>query len=227
MTNISQIIVKNLTKCYIFYLPRTIQPTVEGSYLKNIIPDEGYDSILFYDNQGKSMTSGIEDIILINILGKERILKMNLVTLLEAQSSISKAAFNIILEDYQNQIELHKNATSWMYENIKVVFPNIEDVFISAFKIQANHFNVHCSQIHEHFRFIKQEDKVLKHLKSTSFSSEVKSVKLDQLQFQKPQNPTSTSISTSTPISIPKKKRVITDEEIDAFLLESVFSVKL
>ena len=115
-----------------------------------------------------------------------------------------------------------------MYENIKVVFPNIEDVFISAFKIQANHFDVHCSQIHEHFHFNKQEnkvddDQVLKHLKSTSFSSEVKSVQLDQLQFQKPQNPT----STPTPISIPKKKRVITDEEIDAFLLESVFSVKL
>jgi len=220
MTDISQIIVKNLIKCYICYLPRTLKSKIEDSILKNIVPEEGYDSIIFFDKLGKSMTSGIEDIVFINILGKERILKTNLVTLLEAKSSFSDAAFTIILEDYRKQIEFHKNATSWMYENIKVIFPNIEEVFIRAFKFQANYFDDHCSQINEHFRVITQTDKDLKHLKSTSSISKINSLQVNPIQCQKPQNPT------PFPDPIPKKKRVVTDEEIDMFLLETVFNVK-
>tara|TARA_R110000751_G_scaffold179809_3_gene286180 strand:- start:461 stop:1135 length:675 start_codon:yes stop_codon:yes gene_type:complete len=224
MTDISQIIVRSITKSYIFYLPQTIQPIVEDSDFRSIVPENGYNTIVYYNDLGKSMTSGLEDIILLDILGKQRILKNNLVLLLDAKSSFSNASFHIILEDYKKQIEFHNYATSWMYKNINDVFPNIDDVFISAFKIQANYFDVHYSQLEEHFQFKKEEvnldsNQVLKNLESTfsKNSPEGISFKLNSAQFGK--------TKTSTPI--PKKKIVVTDEEIDEFLMQSVFGVKL
>jgi hypothetical protein len=223
MTDISQIIVGNLIKSYVFYIPRSVQSILEDSDFKGIIPEDGYNSIAYYNNLGKAFTTGLEDIVLIDIIGKQRILKNNLVILLDAQSSISKAAFNVILEDYKKQIEYQIHVTSWMHKNITTIFPNIADVLVRAFKIQANYFDVHYSQLDTHFQFkIKQvtlnENQVLKNFETTLSKNSLESTlfKLNTDQFSK----------TNKATPAPKNKILITDEEIDMFLLQSVFGVE-
>jgi hypothetical protein len=223
MTDISQIIVGNLTKSYVFYIPRSVQSMLEDSDFKGIIPDNSYNSIAYYNNLGKAFTTDFEDVIIIDIIGKQRLLNKNLVILLDAQSSLSKAAFNLIFEDYRKQIEYQIQITSWMYKNITNIFPNIADVFIRAFKIQANCFDVHYSHLDTHFQFKVEhvtlnENQVLKNFETalSKNSPERKLFKLNTDQLAK--------INKATPTS--KNKIVITDDQIDLFLLQTVFGVE-
>ncbi|TXE16019.1 hypothetical protein ES692_13955 [Psychroserpens burtonensis] len=222
MIDISQIIISNITKRYIFYIPSSIYSLIESSDFKGIIPKERYDCIMYYNETGTLIDTDVEDIGLMEVISKKSILQKNLVALLESKSTLSPAAFDVILKDYVIQIESHQYVTSLMYENITTVFPNIADVLVSSFKFQAHIFNDHYTQLVSHFQLKNKatnlnNKNVLKNFRTTVSKGYLqKDIAKDNVQKSSFKN-------LSTPPSSGTYK--MTDAEIDLFLLQTVFGV--
>lgn len=222
MTNISANLIKNITKKFIFYIPSTMYAMVEDSEFKGMLPKEEYDTIVYYEDKSKIRTSNFEKIILFDMLNKKDDLKNNVVILLEAKTSLTKASFDIVLNDYQEHLNIYLHITDWMHSHIKNFFPDLDETLTNAFKFQAQNFKDHGSQIAQHFQ-LKNEDRnfdkddVIKNLESTFSTSEVKSniFKNKNIPKTKPLTP------------LQKSKATIKDEDIDLFLLETVFNVVL
>ncbi|WP_047547404.1 hypothetical protein [Psychroserpens sp. Hel_I_66] len=224
MIDTTDILNANIIQKYLFYIPSSVHSKVENSVLKGFIPKEGYDDIVYYKEKGNAISNDLESIIIPEILTKERILKKNLVLLLDTKSKISPAVFDMILEDYIKYINGHQYITTWMHENIRSVFPDVNDIIINAFKIQADYFTQHCLKVKHQFRIEKPEPTItdtdiFKTLKS-QFSKSIETT--NPIVFEKHKK--SKKIKT---IAERKRKKSFTDKEIDEFLLETVFSVKL
>ncbi|WCO00563.1 hypothetical protein [Psychroserpens ponticola] len=222
MTDISATLIENTSKNYIFYIPSTMYAMVENSEFKGIIPKDEYDTIVFYEDKTKIRTSNLGKIILFKVLNKKDDLKNNLLSLLEAKTTLNKAVFDIILNDYQEHLKCHLHITSWMYNHINKFFHDIDETLANAFKFQAQNFAAHSLQIDQHFQ-LKNEDRhfdtidVIKNLESTFSTSEVKNNIF--------KNKNSSKKETLTPLQ--KSKASIKDEDIDLFLLQTVFNVEL
>jgi len=222
MTNISANLIENISKKYIFYIPSTMYDVIENSEFKGILPKDEYDTIVYYEDKTKIRTSNLGKIILFDMLNKKDDLKNNVVRLLEAKTSLNKAAFDIILKNYQEHLSTHLHISDWMYKHIKKFFPDIEETLANAFKFQAQNFTDHSLQIAQHFQ-LKNEDRhldnkdVIKNLESTFSTFEVKNNAVENKNIPK--------IKNLAPLQ--KSKASIKDEDIDLFLLETVFNVAL
>lgn len=223
MTNISTTLIENLTKNYIFYIPSSIYSMVESSELKGIIPKDEYDKIVYLEDKSNMRTTNLDQMILIDLMRKKDFLKQNLITLLDVKTSLSSAAFDEILKGYQNHLKWHLHVSSWMQKHLKSSFPKIKDVLINAFKFQTDNFSTHSIEIERHFK-LNQEDinlnniDVINNLKVNFDDTEKKKI------FHI--NPNFNSKSAISKAS-KKDKIIITDEEIDNFLLETIFNVEL
>lgn len=223
MTNISATLIENLTKNYIFYIPSSIYRIIEDSPLKGIIPKDEYDRIVYLEDKSKIRTTDLDQMILIDLIRKKDNLKQNLITLLDVKTSLSSAAFDEILKGYQNHLKWHLYVSSWMQKHLKSSFPNIKDVLINAFKFQTDNFSTHSIEIERHFK-LNQEDinlnniDVINNLKANFGDTEKKKIFHVNPNFNL--KPTSFK-------ALEKEKSAITDEEIDNFLLETIFNIEL
>lgn len=223
MTNISANLIANLTKNFIFYIPSSMYAMVENSEFKGIIPKEDYNKIIYYEDQLKIRTTNLDQIILLDILNKKDILENNLVMLLEAKTALNLTAFEIVLKDYKKHIDCHLQMNLWMYNNLTISIPTIEDVIINAFKFQSENFKEHCSQIEHHFQIQNQDlklddDVVVKNLETIFSENDLKNNMFKDIHNSK---------SEANTKSTKKKKPIISDQDIDRFLLQTVFNVEL
>ena len=224
MTNISTTLIENLTRNYIFYIPSEIYTTVENSEFKGLVPKEEYDKIVYYESKSKVRTTNLDQMILLDLMNKKEVLKQNVILLLEAKTSLSSPAFNIVLKDYQNHLKWHVHVSSWMHENLKSSFPNVKDVLINAFQFQSKNFRSHHLEIESHFQ-LNHEDVQLNNIDvinslKTNFPETSKQNTVFNI------NQTNSEKSTISEEYI-EEKQIITDEDIDDFLLETIFNVEL
>ncbi|GAL82773.1 hypothetical protein JCM19274_4010 [Algibacter lectus] len=113
--------------------------------------------------------------------------------------------------------------TRWMFVNIDKTFANLDVGIINMFKFQAEQFQKHIEELNNHFKI--QPNKVsnetialLEQLKDTYASAELKITPPEPIQplpVSEKAKPTK------------KQKLIIDDDEIDKFLLSSVFNVDL
>ncbi|WP_042502003.1 hypothetical protein, partial [Algibacter lectus] len=129
----------------------------------------------------------------------------------------------VILDKYKEHVEGHAFMTRWMFVNIDKTFANLDVGIINMFKFQAEQFQKHIEELNNHFKI--QPNKVsnetialLEQLKDTYASAELKITPPEPIQplpVSEKAKPTK------------KQKLIIDDDEIDKFLLSSVFNVDL
>lgn len=224
MTNISTTLIENLTRNYIFYIPSAIYTTVENSEFKGLVPKEEYDKIVYYESKSNVRTTNLDQIILLDLINKKEVLKQNVILLLEAKTSLSSPAFNIVLKDYQNHLKWHVHVSSWMDENLKSSFPNIKDVLINVFQFQSENFRSHHLEIDNHFELNLEDVKLNNVIVINSLKTNFPETSKQDHVFNINQHISQKSALSEEPI---EEKQIITDEDIDNFLLETIFNVEL
>jgi len=220
MINIQEQLVSNISKKYLFYFPSSIYSEIENSVIAGMIPYETYDIILYNKDKVGAIAYDLENIATADILNKNSLLKNNLLLLIDSKTKVSANAFKFILDDYMNLINSHVYITNWLFNNVKKKFPELSNIMFNAFKNQSNFFNQHSLQLEQHFQLRSQEPNLdtLDLMKTMKMSFSPPTVKADAPQLDVSSKP-------QTSIPLKKTKPKISDEEIDQFLLKTVFGV--
>ncbi|WP_458626001.1 hypothetical protein [Winogradskyella sp. PC D3.3] len=222
MIDISEKLIENITKKYILFFPSSVYSEIEDSMIAGMIPKESYDIIAYNRDKLGATTHDIEKIALVDILNKNKILQNNLLLLLDTKTKVNAEVFQFIIDDYKKHMDCHLVITSWMVDNIKITFPDLSNTIFNAFKNQNLFFRNHYSQLEQYFKLSPQAPKldsvdVLKNIKMTFSNTPLKNEVLEESKNSKPK------ISTPTK----KIKPQFSDEEIDNFLMKTVFGVDL
>jgi hypothetical protein len=111
-----------------------------------------------------------------------------------------------------------------MLDNIGKIFEGVEEHIINLFKLQLQYFQKHNTDLNLHFEIQKQKtsianEKMLKHLKDTYSNPNFK--------IKVPDFPKSKLLLKQKVKPVKKKKVLPSDQDIDRFLLTTVFNVEL
>lgn len=212
----------NLLKHYIIYVPTILFSKLKGSIYEGVLPEDAANT-LFYLFNPKEIIANVNEFSIVAILEKSDILEANLFKLFEAKKTLEEEHFKVILDKYKDHIEGHVFMTRWMYVNIDKTFSNLGVSIINMFKFQAEQFQKHSEELNNHFKilpnkFPNETITLLEQLKATYASAELK------ITPPEPIKPVPVRQKTKP---TKKRKLIIDDDEIDRFLLSSVFSVAL
>ncbi|WP_372758105.1 hypothetical protein [Mariniflexile sp.] len=219
----STIITDNLIRNYVFYFPTEAISLLESTVLKGAIPLEACNELAFFDID-KKVSTNFKNFSIIKLVSKKEILDRNLLHLFEAKKSLEHKHFIFLLNKYNLHVEGHAFVTSWMYNNIHRVFNNVEESTINLFKLQQEYFEKHLSELQDNFQvtkseFLHQNESVSKHFQ-TQFSK-------PDFKIDVPEFPKNNSLLKPIAKTTKKKKVVLSNEEVDRFLLTTVFNVDL
>lgn len=216
MNDTFTIIRDNLTRAYIFYVPESLYHELQNSLLKDIIPIDATNTITFMDSD-RNISTKITPVNKVQIISKGNILEENIFLLLDAQAKLNLEQFGYLLKKYRNHLDTHTYITNWMANNINKFFKDVSDVFKNMFITQSNTFKEHHDLIITKFGFV--ESKLRSNRFKEKFASPDFKFTIPNLVKGKVENKTSK----------PRKNKtvIISDDEADAFLLESVFNVEL
>ncbi|MWW23153.1 hypothetical protein [Algibacter lectus] len=212
----------NLLRHYIIYVPTILFSKLKGSIYEGVLPEDAANT-LFYLFNPKEIIADVNAFSIVALLEKSDILESNLFKLFEAKKTLEEEHFRVLLDKYKEHVEGHAFMTRWMYVNIDKTFANLDVGIINMFKFQAEQFQKHSEELNNHFKI--QPNKVpnetialLEQLKATYASTELKITPPEPIQplpVSEKAKPTK------------KQKLIIDDDEIDKFLLSSVFNVDL
>ena len=216
------IITENLTRKYVLYIPPILISKLKSTVYEGIIPDQDTNTLVFLDDNRQGSTN-INAFSMFELVGKKDILDNNLIQLFEAKKNLEEQHFRVLLDKYISQVEGHLFATKWMYKNINKVFMGLEQSFVNLFKLQAEYFESHNNELNRHFEIKshKISDKnvqLLKHFEDTYSNPDFKVIV--------PNFKTNGFVNKKSK-SVKKQKAKVSDEEIDRFLLTTVFNVEL
>jgi hypothetical protein len=212
----------NLLKHYIIYVPTVLFSKLKGSIYEGVLPEDAANT-LFYLFNPKEIIADVNEFSIVTLLEKSDILEGNLFKLFEAKKTLEEGHFEVILDKYKEHLEGHVFMTRWMYINIDKTFANLDVSIINMFKFQVEQFQKHSEELNNHFKIIpnKVPNKtiaLLEQLKENYTSAELKITPTESLK------PLPVS---KKPKRTKKQKLIIDDNEIDKFLLSSVFNVNL
>jgi hypothetical protein len=213
----------NLIRIYIYYIPSKLKEYISKTSFYNMIMESDYD-VIAYANKESEHTKDITDSIPFDMIEKAQILKHNIFILFDKKKSVQPNEFSYFLDKYLENLNYYTFIAKWLYSNLSASFPNVKADVKYMFEFQAYTFNKHLQEINKHFGIVDNtpvinEKDILDHF-DASFHTEYK-----QLE------PVSENLKIShskLPIKSKKVKKIlVTDEETDAFLLETVFNVKI
>lgn len=213
----------NLFRHYIIYLPTALFTEFKGTIYENLLPIDTADT-LYYMCYPQKILSDVNEFSIFNLFTKTDILQDNLFKLFEANKTLEKEHFKVLLDKYKEHMEGLLFMAKWMYHNFDKTFDNLDQSIINMFKLQAEQFQKHSTEVNNHFK-----------IQPNNTPNET-IVLLEQLKeiYKAGAELENTSPAPSKPLPVSKKsmpikkqKLIIDDNEIDRFLLTSVFNVDL
>ena len=215
-------ILDNLIRSYIYYVPKSFYNDLQKTEYKDLLAYTDVNTVAFIDKDknptlNKSLFNNID------IITKSKLLQENTFLLLEAQSLLDLEQFGYLLKTYREHLDIHTHITDWMSNNIAKDIIHATDDLKNMFNIQSAHFKSHQEEIQKKFGAVESQ---LKGIELNNYFKEKfasPDFKHSLMTFFKRTD----NLDNHTKKSRKKKKVIISDEEADAFLLESVFNVKM
>jgi hypothetical protein len=213
----------NLIRNYAFYIPTIAIEKLKATVFEGIIPIEACDTLAFFDNE-RIISTNFKTLTILKLTSKKDILDENILLLFEAKKNLDSQHFLFLLNNYIPHVEGHLLVTNLMLDNIGKIFEGVEEHIINIFKLQLQYFQKHNTDLNLHFEIQKQKtsianEKMLKHLNDTYSNPNFK-IKI-------PDFPKSKLLLKQKVKPVKKKKVLPSDEDIDRFLLTTVFNVEL
>ena len=208
---------QNLYKSFIFYIPERLMPDLDNKDALNMV--------ILIDNQG--FDSELNDQVCNHvILGKSMVLNENIFKLIDISERLKKEQFNFFLDKYLEHINFVVYVSDWMQKHVEDDIKDLRSETIQAFESQIHVFLKHVEDLKSH---IIIPDQALPNQEVNVFEF----IENDLTDIKKALNINSDSPNTiiekaiePVPIKSKKKLPLLTDEEAEAFLLESIFNIK-
>ncbi|RIA09387.1 hypothetical protein OE09_1219 [Flavobacteriaceae bacterium MAR_2010_72] len=220
MNEIFKSLRNNLAKSYIFYIPDKLYNVFQRTPIKDLVSYEATNRVAYVDRNGDTTTN--EDLFKrLDIFAKYNIFEENVIILLEAQSKLDTDLFQYLLDKYWELLDSHTYITGLLFEHISNYIQNVPEPIKSLFDLQRDVFLTHHNKMRNTFTS----------LKSKYIGVDSKGAFMGKFEGLGSNHKTSDTISvqksTISKTPKPKKPPLITDTEADAFLLESVFNIKV
>ena len=209
---------KNVYTPMVFYFPYDVLPFIAETAVKELEEQDFFNSMCIIDSKGKvsSLSGNFQSI---EIFGKSKILKSNFLQLLELEGKMKVETFSMFIEEYRNTVSSFDYIYTWMVENIARDIPKKDISYRNIFELQAMDMKQHLFEIEE--RFIGRSAKAKGELNFERIIEDTKSL------FPVKEGSDATQDGTVKKLKSKRKKKTMLprEEEIDLWLLESVFNV--
>ncbi|MDN3665778.1 hypothetical protein ACFFU1_18220 [Algibacter miyuki] len=159
------------------------------------------------------------------ILSKPMILNDTIFKLIDQNERLPKQQFQFVLEKYLEHVNFVLYVSDWMENHVELDIPNLREDTKNTFISQTKVFLKHVEDLKSHIiipnKLLKnQEVNVLKFIENNL--TEVKS-ELNIITDSERSNDLLKNVE--TPKLLKKKSPLITEEDAEAFLLETVFQI--
>ncbi|WP_435133039.1 hypothetical protein [Formosa sp. A9] len=222
MTNsIFETIRCNLTRVYIFYIPTSRWELVQDTIYKDTVPKELLDTVVFLDKEQKT-TADVSKFQKFHFAEKGLIFDETMFMLLDAKETLSAAQFDHLFKKYWEHLDSFTFIAQWMHENIHTCFVAPEESIVSLFALQRQCFVKHHELMVQ--KYGQPEGNSWMDDWRNKIHTKV-TVPVSLPDFQKKETKTLPVPKAKQPVK--KKQELISDEEVDALLLETVFHVTL
>lgn len=207
---------QNLYKSFVFYIPKRLMPELDDN--------KALDTTVLIDSQG--FDSQIKDQLCNHIiLGKSMVLNENIFKLIDLSERLKEKQFQFFLEKYLEHVNFVVYISDWMHEHISHDIKDLKADTRQAFESQVNVFKQHVEDLKTH---IIIPDLVL----SSKTVNVSEFIERDLLDIKKALNINEDSSSQipkknikELPIKPKKILPLLTDEEAETFLLETIFNI--
>lgn len=213
-------LVQNLWIDLVFYIPanditKQLVSKLEGIAVTGIL-DKTYivDKMLgpiVYTNESS-----------FKALMKTTMLEDNMFLLLRKKRKLSPQEFNYVFGEYFEQVEVCFYITNWIHQNISTKSDKqISNSLVAIFELQYKGYKKHFEKLVQHFYPNKEE------LPKGNFNvvETIEKYFPNLFNEQKDTKITAIVIPTKATTQKDKKQLLITEQEAEAFLLESVFNI--
>ncbi|MDO7173729.1 hypothetical protein [Mariniflexile sp. AS56] len=217
----------NLIRFYIFYIPSSIKTDIQKTSFYDLLLESDYDMIVYLDKD-RNLTRELTHSVTFGMMNKTQVLEQNMFLLFDKKKSLPQNEFSYLLDKYLEHLTIHTFIVEWLHTNLSVSVKNVQNDLKYIFEIQAQLFTKHLNHVNTQFKVpvvpetLNKKD-VMQHFANNpatenNLSSEPKNVEPKALN----------SMATKSIIKPKKaKKQLISDAETDAFLLQTVFHVKI
>lgn len=192
----------------LFYLPEELADNTSDE-TKQQLTDIGFIQQLFFlskDNEAAIYKEGIHDLA---IAEKQKLLKYNIIQLMEMQSRLSEKSFQIMIDNYYQEVRAWQWSSEWMSKNAKDNLIGYANVMQSSLEMQSTILKEHQLELEstfEKFKNPKNKQNALRTNALNTYQEKVSQIEIDNLKTK-------------------NKKVLLTDVEADVYLLEKVFNV--
>ena len=214
---------KQLTRPILLYWPNALLDHLDKEQKEAILETNIFDKMILLD-VNSDYVEFEEHIEQIELLKKEKTLKMNVVRLIELSETQSKASFQFQLEDYMDDVESWVAASKYICDEAKNETSNYFDALQPYLDLQHQYFKDHLEQVKKRFHNLIKQSKnnddlvVVPKINSDGLSSIIQKLDLNS------EIPNSNFTQQDTTAKR-KKKAKLKEAEVDDYLLNSVFNI--
>ena len=210
-------LLQKINRNIIFYISRKLLEQHSGRELSSLDEIRMTSNLVHIDSEGntKYITSGFRSIAL---LAKERELNGNVFELLKMKSTIEKNAFSFLLDNYFTELDTWIKITDMIKRFAKHETVNYLPIIQDPLDLQYRVLVHHKEKIKEHFG-----DWKLRVDLERVFGNPppIKKIEINKKFFKD----TNTNDSIEKTKNIKKKTQLITEKEVDNYLLKTIFNV--
>ena len=210
-------------KPLIFYIPRNFYNLFDGEKWNDKKFDAVFNTVLIIkpDGSDRILNNKPSNI---HIIKKQARLDENIFRLINIHSDLDVNQFRFFIDKYVIQLEFYKKVSDWMLKNVESDVMDLSQETLISFRLQKDAFTKHWQDVHGNFLDGIQKKNVNENTALTK--SDLKSI--ETLLNNSITNKTPEIILTkkTTPLKKPKKK-LVSESEVEKFILRTVFNVRL
>ncbi len=217
----------NLYKPFIFYIPKSLIPEEKKVLWQEKKIDVYFNTVILIDSKGFDSELQ-EQLSNHKMMAKSMVLNENMFKLIEKSGSLKEEQFSFFLAKYMEHVNFVVYVSDWLQRNVVADIKGLREETKNAFQSQADVFLKHLEELRSKIlttgqTIPKQEVNVLEFIENDL--AEIKNA----LSLNKDSESTNGAIERDkvTPTNKPKKTLpLLTDQEAETFLLETVFNIK-
>lgn len=228
LNNEIQNLISTVHKPSIFYMPERLFPNLDANTIEQFEGIGFLNTLLIIDANGDPhpIKSGIEYFAL---LRKPKILKSNVLQLIEMKSKLDKEAFLYLLKDYTNEVDTWVSTSEVIRNEAKIEAKNYLTTMQSYLDLQHHSLKEHQTELKAQFGKWKTKvelDRIAKFFRKTSINISQPNNKLEK-SFNNNKIGDTVDKKNNVQAKSQKKKTHLSNEDADKYLLKTVFNVKI
>lgn len=214
-------------KAFIFYISSSFFEHNQKA-VAEMIEYRVVDVVILVKSNGeyKDIGNGISSL---EILKKRTILEQNRFQLLDAKEKLGDYQYKTLLESYLTRLNFFTYICDWMSTNLSNQSIEVTKEQLNAFELQSTFFKIHRNQIYTDANIVNNDKQVIQQYDFENLKKDYTAV-FEQMktEFFKKKGVTEQQLQSIAPEVIKRKvkKKLITEQEAEDFLLHKLFSKK-